>query len=228
MLAYAANRPVAAERRQSPHALLGIVAGHVAVVAIMMSIRMDLPTKIKDTPLVVDLLRADDPPPPPAAPDKQPQTPAPPRPSAFDPPQPLVPVPTPTPDIAMRPVPPPSFDAVIGPDIQPLRPKVDPAPVLVPDPLRTAARLLTSASDLRPPYPESKLASGEEAVLRLRLTIDASGRVLAVEPVGRADGAFLAAARRHLMARWRYRPASEGGRAIGSSIVVSLRFQLEG
>ena len=37
-------------------------------------------------------------------------------------------------------------------------------------------------------------------MLRLRLTIDARGRVVAVEPVGRADRAFLAAARRHLLA----------------------------
>jgi hypothetical protein len=63
MLAYAANRPVVAERGSSPHALLGVIAAHVAVIAVVMSIRMDLPQKIKDTPLVVDLMREDDPPP---------------------------------------------------------------------------------------------------------------------------------------------------------------------
>jgi len=65
-------------------------------------------------------------------------------------------------------------------------------------------------------------------VLRLRLTIDERGRVIAVEPVGRADKVFLEAARRHLLAHWRYRPASEGGRAVTSSTVITLRFQLDG
>jgi protein TonB len=46
--------------------------------------------------------------------------------------------------------------------------------------------------------------------------------------VGSADRAFLEAARRHLLARWRYKPATEGGRTVGSSTVITLRFQLEG
>ena len=51
-------------------------------------------------------------------------------------------------------------------------------------------------------------------MLKLRLSIDHRGRVVAVEPVGRADRAFLAAARRHLIAKWRYKPATEDGRAV--------------
>jgi len=68
----------------------------------------------------------------------------------------------------------------------------------------------------------------EEAVLKLSLTIDERGRVVSVEPVGRADPAFLAAARRHLLAHWRYKPASEDGRAVSSTTVITLRFQLDG
>ena len=71
-------------------------------------------------------------------------------------------------------------------------------------------------------------ASEEEAVLRLKLTIDERGRVIAVEPLGRADRAFLDSARRHLIAHWRYRPATEDGRAVSSSAVITLRFQLDG
>jgi protein TonB len=190
-----------------------------------MSVKMDLPVKIKDKPLVVDLLREDDPPPL-QTPD--PRTPAPPqpRPSTLDQPQPLVATPAPAPDIAFAPT--PSFDDLIGNNIQPLPPRADPVPMPVPDPVRAAAKLLTFAAALRPPYPESKLASGEEAVLRLKLTIDTGGRVVAVEPVGRADRAFLEAARRHVLAQWRYKPASEDGRPVVSTTVVSLRFQLEG
>lgn len=95
-----------------------------------------------------------------------------------------------------------------------------------PAPVRTGPHFLTPEADIKPPYPQSKLRNEEEAVLRLKLTIDSRGRVTAVEPVGRADPVFLAAARRHIAARWRYRPATEDGRAIASSTVITLRFEL--
>jgi protein TonB len=119
----------------------------------------------------------------------------------------------------------PSFDALVGGAILPPPPNAGPAPAA--KPIRTAARLLTSAAALRPPYPASKLASGEEALLRLKLTIDAVGRVVAVDAVGPADRAFLEAARRHLLAHWRYKPASESGQAAPSTVIVALRFQLD-
>jgi len=80
---------------------------------------------------------------------------------------------------------------------------------------------------VKPPYPDDKRRLDEEAVLRLRLSIDERGRVVAVEPVGRADRSFLEAARRHIIAHWRYRPASEDGRAVASSTVITLRFEIE-
>ena len=114
-------------------------------------------------------------------------------------------------------------------------PVVGPGPVQLPDPLprptviaRNDATLLTPAWDLKPPYPASKIASEEEAVLKLRLTIDERGRVIAVEPIERVDPAFLDSARRHLLSHWRYKPAIEGGRPIVSTTVIRLRFQLDG
>ena len=59
-----------------------------------------------------------------------------------------------------------------------------------------------------------KRRAEEEATLRLRLTIDARGRVIAVEPVGPADPSFLEAARRHILRAWRYKPATEDGVAV--------------
>jgi protein TonB len=107
--------------------------------------------------------------------------------------------------------------------------QLPPLPPLPPTPLGISrdATLLTSPADLRPPYPQSKLIAEEEATLKLRLTIDEQGRVVAVDPVGRADPVFLDSARRHLMAHWRYRPAMKDGQAIPTSIVISLRFQLD-
>ena len=57
--------------------------------------------------------------------------------------------------------------------------------------------------------------------------ISISGRVVAVDPIGKADPVFLAAARRHLMAHWRYKPAMQAGHAVSSNLVVTLRFQLD-
>jgi protein TonB len=95
-------------------------------------------------------------------------------------------------------------------------------------PIHHDPRLLTPSSELKPPYPESKILSEEEAVLTLRLSIDERGRVIGVDPVGRADIAFLLAARRHLIAHWRYQPATDDGHAVASSTVITLRFELDG
>ena len=218
MLAYAANRRVVAQRRSAPNAMLAIVALHVAGIAGLMSARMDLPSKILP-PTIVDLIPAPKPPPERAVDPRLPR----PSDSTVTRSVPTVPVPTPGP-VLDNPGPAPSFDDLVGPKLDPI-PRVDPTPV--PAPVKLGPRLATPPSDLRPPYPRSKLASGEEAVLRLNLTIDERGRVIAVEPIGRADGVFLDAARRHLLAHWRYKPATEDGRAVGSTIAVTLRFQLE-
>lgn len=224
MLAYAASRPVAAQRGSSPNAMLVIVGVHVAVLAAVMSAKMDLPTKIKHNPIVVDFINPD--PPPPPTPIEMPRTQQPqPRDSVIDQPKVIVPTPPTTGEIVdSTPVPLPPLDPIIGPS-------VDPVPIPTPRPMpviKAPARLLTSGEDLKPPYPGSKIASGEEAVLQLRLTISENGRVLAVEPVGRADPAFLEAARRHLLRSWRYKPATEDGRAVTTTEVIRLRFQLDG
>ena len=219
MLAYAAHRPVAAKRGPAPHAMLAIIAIHVAGIAALMSAKMDLPTKFASTPTIIDMIREDDPPPPQDPVDSRPQWPLEPSISL---PMPLVP----SPPIALDPAeaqPTLPFDKIIRlPDPGP---RADPTPT--PAPVKVGPRLATPGSELRPPYPRSKLASGEEAVLRLNLTIDERGRVIAVDPIGRADGTFLEAARRHLIAHWRYKPATEDGRAVGTTMAVTLRFQLE-
>lgn len=221
MLAYAAHRRTLAQGRSAPNVMLVIIGAHVAGIAVLMSARMDVPIIDRIKPTIVELLPAE------PVPPRNDPLPSPPEPQAstLDRPVPLVPTPPldlPTTDLT--PVPLPDLGKIIGPAPDP-GPKVDPLPT--PAPVRTSAQLITPASRLKPPYPSSKLASGEEAVLRLRLTIDAGGRVTSVEPVGSADPAFLQAARRHLIANWRYRPATEDGRAMATTTVITLRFQLE-
>lgn len=222
MLAYAASRPAIVERRPHPNFLLGIIAAHVAVIAVVMSAKMDLPRVIRDHPPTV--FWVPQPQDPPSIPQPTHSTTKPATQTELTHTDPQVSSLPPVgeklgsgdPDLGKG-----TLIATLGngtiPELPPPHTSVRLGPVLA-----------TPPSELRPPYPPSKLMSEEEATLRLKLTIDERGRVVAVDPVGRADRAFLEAARSYLIKHWRYRPASEDGAAIGSSTVITLRFQLDG
>ena len=220
MLAYTTDRPAA--RTASPRALLLVIAGHAGLLALVLTARGEMPgiTKFDPTEVVfIDPLKP--PPPPPPAP-----SPNPPRSdlrSIIDTPPVIVPTPQPRPVVLDD-----------GPPLLDLNPAVGNAvvPLPLPEPhrpaiVRKAPRFITPADDIRPPYPEAKRRIEEEASLRLALQIDASGRVVAVDPVGAADAVFLDQARRHILRRWRYQPATEGDRAIPARLVVTLRFELD-
>lgn len=221
MLAYASGRPRIAERRSSPNAMLIVISAHVALVAIVMSVKMDVAPRLIRPPIDIELIPDRKPPPP--HPIPQPVRPP------IQQPRFTQPVPMPRPVVEPQPVTAiPTF-----PDSDLSLPKPNPSPAGRPNPPPTAAaatgaQLLTPQSEIRPPYPESKLLSGEEATLRLRLAIDPNGRVIAVDSIGPADRAFLDAARRHIIAHWRYKPATQDGRAVATSVVITLEFRLNG
>lgn len=222
MLAYAASRPTPVERRPHPNTMLAIIAAHVAVAAVVMSAKMDLPDVVKHTPIDIFWVKPPDTTPPPdllpTQRTHQSQS------HQVDRVEPVVTTPPQGAD---------PFDP--GPITT-----VNPGPIAgagtnivteLPRPhslVRLGPTLRTSPAEMKPPYPPSKLLTEEEAVLRLKLTIDERGRVVSVDPVGRADRAFLDAARRHLLAHWRYSPATEDGKAVASSTVITLRFELDG
>lgn len=223
MLAYASSRPTAASRQSSPNTLLFIISAHVALAALVMSMKMDLPQHIRDRG--TDIIFIPQPVDPPPNPEPAPRSDHP------------APTPAPNPVPPRLPLP---HDTTLDPG-----PTIDPGPMIgggssgsssgagLGDPIKLApvrhdARLLTPPSELRPPYPASKLAAEEEAMLNLRLTIDRSGRVIGVEPLGRADPVFVAAARRHLLAYWHYAPATDDGAPVASTLTIVLRFRLDG
>ena len=217
MLAYVANRPAIAARRPSPPTMLLIATAHVVAVAVLMSAKMDLPGKIFDPPFIVDTYKAPSDPPKPV--ERTRPTPATEYTPTLTDPQPRIPLPP----LAGEPVVPDP-----GPRLGPAEPnpfpRIDPKPVLG----RSGPVLITPESELRPPYPHQKLLTEEEASLTLRLSLDERGRVVAVDPVGRADPIFLAAARRHLLSHWRYRPAMADGHGVATTLITTLHFRIDG
>lgn len=222
MLAYAANRPVVGKRESSPNALLVVIGVHIALLAAVMSAKMDV-TKIipREGPLINVPI-----------PPKQTPTdttrhpkPPPPTPTSADNTKKLVKTnlkdDTTLDTKAADWLPPAGGGTDVGGTPETL-------PRTVTTPIRHDAQLLTPASELKPPYPADKLAAEQEATLRLTLTIDANGRVTAVEPVSNADREFLAAARRYIITHWRYQPATEDGHPLSSKLTITLRFQLDG
>ncbi len=228
MLAYATHRRPG--RRLSPTALTLIIGGHAIALALLVTAKMDVSGPAKQPPTEwVDVPLPPAPPEPEPKPIEQPRTESPPAPNSFiDRPPPTVSLPALGPAVEMGP---PIASTVpdIGPALEtPLRSSIpDPVPPPPAEPVRVAARALTPPDLLRPPYPDSKRRGEEEAVLRLRLSIDERGRVSSVEPIGAADPAFLASARSHLQRHWRYRPATEDGRPVTSTLIITLRFELE-
>lgn len=224
MLAYAAHRR--SRRQLSPTTLVAIVAVHGAALTALALAKMD-GAKIREVITTVYPVH-EDPPPPPPEPLPQPDPPQPrPSDSRVDQPKPTLPLPPTGGEVTFDPgLSTKDTGPIIGPGTDPV-PLPRPDPVPLPKPGITAGPVLqTSGEQLRPPYPENKRRLEEEATLRLRLGIDERGRVVSVDPVGAADPEFLASARGHLLRYWRYRPATEDGRAVATSIVVTLRFQL--
>lgn len=221
MLAYAAHTPRPAGRTGSPKALALIIAGHGVLIAAVMTAKMEmvpgvLPTITEITNIPID------PPPPEPQPQARPQPTKPiPQPSFIEEPPKIV-------DMGQS----SQTSLATGPNIRELLPVSGGGDTIALDPpkhvpVRVAVRLNTPESALRPPYPLDMRRAEEEATLKLRLSIDARGRVTAVDPVGTANASFLEAARRHIIRAWRYKPATEDGVAVPSATVITLSFRLE-
>ena len=219
MLGYTSPSVVAA-RRFSPTSIALIVAGHAALLALVVSAKMDIiPKQIFDPTIVIPIPEPTPPPPIPATDHKSTALPQ----STQAHPTTTRPIVDELPIIGTAPG---------GEVTVPTGPFPGGNVILDPPPLPHAVvhrkpALLTPESDLRPPYPLSKQRLGEEASLSLRLTIGTDGRVTSVDAVGPADPVFLAAARRHILAYWRYRPATDDGSAVATVLTVQLSFKLD-
>lgn len=216
MLGYAVESR-SARRKASPTTSVLIVAGHAALILAVLNSRRAVPEQPRDPPIrIKTIILPQDPRPKPVEPRNPETTPRPPQPIQLDRPVEIIPIPLPgrPMDLGLPQLPP-------GPDVG-ATPRDPPEPIV-----RVGPKPITREDALRPPYPEAMRRLDEEAVLRLRLSIDERGRVRSVEPIGAANPLFLASARSHLIRYWRYTPATEGGRPVASSIVITLRFELD-
>lgn len=215
MLAYAPRQNA---MRLRPATLGLIVVGHVGLLALVMTAKSGMITTNPFTPTTITFVPEPKPPTPPP-PEPQPD-PAPSQ-SQIDTVIPVVPpLPAPSPTVDQFPQPLPQPGPAIGTGTMAATVPLDP-PIV-----RKGPRFATVGDAIRPPYPLSKREAGDEASLRLRLTIDERGRVIAVDPVDRADPTFLDAARRHILRVWRYQPAMEGAKAVPSTTTITLKFEL--
>jgi len=220
MLAYAANIPNAAGRDRSPKALTLILIGHAAVIAAVLAAKPEIIDRVIPKPPIIFNVPVPPTPEPVPQADPQPQLPVT-QPSFIDQERPII-------DMERQ----DPIEIATGPNFEDIGTVIGSGPTTVIDPprhvpIRLAARLATSDGALKPPYPLDMRRAEQEATLRLKLTIDPRGRVIAVDSVGPANPSFLEAARRHILKAWRYKPATEDGVGVPSTTVISLSFRLE-
>lgn len=84
------------------------------------------------------------------------------------------------------------------------------------------------AGDIQPPYPAARERAGDEGIVRVRIRIGADGRVKEVIQLDATHNDFWEATRRHVLAKWRFKPATRGGIPEESWKVMSLKFEIKG
>jgi protein TonB len=80
--------------------------------------------------------------------------------------------------------------------------------------------------EFKPPYPKEATAAGIEGVVRMRVKIDETGKVIEVT-VTKSLGYGLDEAARDGMRRTRFKPATKNGEPVGTTISFDYHFELD-
>ncbi|MGC4250890.1 MAG: energy transducer TonB [Sphingobium sp.] len=83
-----------------------------------------------------------------------------------------------------------------------------------------------SLAAFQPDYPGTMIRQGVEGSVKVRVSIDAKGRVTDIERLAASDDAFWLATQRHALRKWRFVPATRDGVAEPSSKVLTVHFRL--
>ena len=81
-------------------------------------------------------------------------------------------------------------------------------------------------SEFKPPYPETARKAGIEGTVRLRLWLDAQGKVQQVRVLRKA-GYGLDEAAQEAIVRFKFRPARKGGKPVPMSFTFDFHFYLD-
>jgi protein TonB len=94
-----------------------------------------------------------------------------------------------------------------------------------------AAESEVSAADFKrtrfvpPVYPPKALSRGQEGEVRVRITLDTSGRVAAAQVVSATPPDVFDQAAVDAVRKWRFEPVMRNGRPIEASIATTIRFR---
>ena len=201
-----------------PGGLAIVITLHAAVLASLVLVKVSYDPQEPERTRLIDIFT---PPPPdenPPPPQQQPRQ----QPSQIDTVDPIVSTQTQGPVIQERDLPPVPFDPNAGRETV----IADASPDLPRIPVRVEAQF-DPRSQLQPPYPASEEARQRDGQVRVRLTIGADGRVKAIERLSATSDAFWQSTQRHALARWRFRPATEDGRAVESTKIITLTFRID-
>jgi protein TonB len=209
------------QRRIRPGAAATVILMHGAALAALLLIKPEVLQRVIDGPIIVDNIPLP-PPPPPVAPQPEPIR------ETWTRPIPTVPTVPTLPVLDDPPTPPPNPGSLPGGTATTGTPYVPPQPPAVPqpEPVRIAARMVSS--DLQPPYPVSEQRAEREGRVVIRVTIGADGRVIAAQRVSATSDAFWEATVRHARSRWRFRPATVDGRPVEATQTLTVHFRLSG
>ncbi len=124
--------------------------------------------------------------------------------------------------------------AVAGPSVPPQPPvgpvgqqRIELARVELPPPVRRAAEVDPNFRDaLQPPYPRSQEVLQRGGQVRVRITIGANGRVVAIQQLTATHEDFWRATERQARNRWRFRPATVDGRPVESTMTMTVTFRI--
>jgi protein TonB len=111
--------------------------------------------------------------------------------------------------------------AVPAPPVAPPPPRVERAPVL----LATEPVLLHREE---PGYPEQALLSGVEGFVKLLIRVAEDGTVAEIRVEASAPGRTFVAVSQRAVKRWRFKPATRGGRPVPAWVEQTITFTLRG
>lgn len=221
--------------RLSPAVLAIVMLAHAVALALILNIPGKTQPTIPAAPLYVRLIE-----PTVAQPEPMPVQP---KPVAPQPPK-LKPAPAPRIQATSQPVPQPAPieetrrpEPIEPPRVEPVRAEPTPQPAPTPAPVeapRPAPPLpviqprfnADYLDNPKPPYPSISRRMGEEGVVQLRVSVDASGNVQQIE-IHRGSGyPRLDQSALQTVRRWRFVPARQGNQPVSSWVIVPIQFSL--